>query len=245
MKIVGIIPARSGSKGVPNKNIKLLNGFPLMAYSIVASKQCKWIDETYLSSDSNKFLEIGEKFGAKPILRPNKFATDTSGDREWILHAIETITKETVEPIDYIVHLRPTTPNRDITIISYAISKFISDKKATSLRSAHMLSESPYKMFQIKNGYFKSYFDSKKLNPNAPRQSFPDCYHPDGYVDILDVNYILKSKDIHGNKILPFIVPEVVEIDTKEDFIKAEKEMINSMNSIYMNSALGIFKSLI
>jgi CMP-N-acetylneuraminic acid synthetase len=202
---VAIIPARQGSKGIPKKNIVDLGGFPLIAFSIVAAKKAGL--GTYVSTDSQEIAKISKKWGAKIIMRPAEYATDTSPDIDFIKHALKYI------KTDYLVHLRPTTPFRDPEVIKQAIREML-DSKATSMRSAHKTVESPYKFMKLKKGYFLPLLGSLE-NSNLPRQLFDPAYHPNGYVDILKVSEI--GKTIHGNKILSFITEEVIEIDRPID----------------------------
>jgi CMP-N,N'-diacetyllegionaminic acid synthase len=205
MEIKAIIGARGGSKGIKNKNIVDLGGFPLIAYSIVASIRSGL--DTYVSTDNKEIADIAEEYGAKIIVRPEEYATDASPDIDFIKHALKKI------KADYLVHLRPTTPFRDPNTINRAIEEMI-DSNADSMRSAHRVVETPYKYFKIKKGYFKPLLGSLE-NSNLPRQLYEPAYHPNGYVDILDTSRI--NKTIHGNKILPFITDEVIEIDREID----------------------------
>lgn len=218
--IIAIIPARGGSKGVPQKNIIDLGGFPLIAFSIVAAKISKIISRVIVSTDSPKIAEIAKKYGAEvPFLRPKKFAKDFSPDIEFVLHAIKWLkNKENYRP-DYIVHLRPTTPLREPELIDEAVDRITKNQEATSLRSAHELSESPHKFFKIKNGFFVGLFpeDNQPDHQNMVRQTFPPTYHPNGYVDVIKTDTAEKMSLIHGPKILPFITPLVTELDTISD----------------------------
>jgi len=211
-----IIPARGGSKGIPNKNIVDLGGFPLIAYSIVASKKAGL--ETYVSTDSEEIAKISKEWGAKVIMRPKEYATDTSPDIDFIKHAIKYINT------DYLVHLRPTTPFRNPELIKQAIRE-MEKSKATSMRSAHRIAESPYKFMKIKKGYFLPFIGDLK-NSNLPRQLFEPVFHPNGYVDILKVSEI--GKTIHGKKILPFITDEVIEIDRPIDLEYARTKVFKT-----------------
>ena len=224
-KIIAIIPARGGSRGIPNKNIIDLGGFPLIAYSIVVAKKAGL--ETFVSTDSEKIAEISKQYGAKVIKRPQEFATDSSPDIDFVKHALNFI------EADYLVHLRPTTPFRDPEVIKQAIREMV-DSKATSMRSAHRTIESPYKFFKIKNGYFKPLIGSLE-NSNLPRQLFDPAYHPNGYVDILKVSEI--GKTIHGKKILPFITPEVIEIDRMVDLEYARLKVSESKIYKYLHDS--------
>ncbi len=219
--IIGIIPARSGSKGVSKKNIKLLGGYPLIAYTIAAAKQAKEIDRVIVSTDSKEIAEIAKTYGAEvPFLRPKEFATDNSPDMDFILHALDWLKEnENIEP-ELLVHLRPTTPLRDPELIDSAIQSIKKNNKATSLRSAHEMPESPHKVFEIKNGFWVGLFpnDPRPEYYNLPRQTFPLAYHPNGYVDIIKPDFVRKNNSLHGPRMLAFITPVSIEVDQPEDF---------------------------
>ena len=123
MKNIALIPARSGSKGVKHKNIKILQGFPLLAYSIAAAKMTQGIDRVIVTTDSKKYADIAKKYGAEtPFLRPKLISKNKSSDLEFFEHCIEwLIVNENYVP-DNIIHLRPTTPIRDPKLVSEAIN---------------------------------------------------------------------------------------------------------------------------
>ena len=220
--LYAIIPARSGSKGVPNKNIKLLGGIPLFAFSIIAAKMITKVDRVIVSTDSREYAEIAIKFGADvPFLRPEEISSDKSSDFDLFFHALNWLKEnERIVP-DYLLHLRPTTPLRDPKIMEKAINIFMKNKEiATSLRSGHLAPESPFKWFlKDANNYFKGIRDD--LTPekvNLPRQDFPTVYIPDGYIDIIKTKVVLDTGTIHGDKMLVFESPFCVEVDTLDDF---------------------------
>jgi CMP-N-acetylneuraminic acid synthetase len=235
MAVVSIVPARSGSKGVPKKNIKLLAGYPLIAYSIIVSKLASKIQRTIVSTDSQEFAEMARSYGAEvPFLRPKEISTDSSLDIEYIKHALEWFqTHEGYQP-EYIVLLPPPTPLRDPVLIDAAIEKIVKNKHATSLRSAHETRESPYKLFGIKDGFFTGLFpdDPRPEYYNLPRQAFPPVYHPNGYVDIIK-SQIVKSGSLYGSRILPFITPVVGELDRSEDFDFIEYLLSKQKNPVH------------
>ena len=112
--IIAIIPARSGSKSVKDKNIALLSGYPLIAYSIVAAKKSELIDRIIISTDSEEYQKIALQYGAEvPFLRPTEYSTDTSTDRDFLIHAMNWLEENERQAPEYWVHLRPTTPLRD------------------------------------------------------------------------------------------------------------------------------------
>lgn len=223
INVIAIIPARGGSKGVPGKNILPILGHPLIAFSIVASLQSKAISRTIVTTDSEEIAEIARKYGAEvPFLRPAEFANDTSTDRDFLVHAMKWLKEnEKIEP-EYIVHLRPTTPLRDPRIIDEAIRLIQNTPEATSLRSAHIASKTPYKWFEMdEHGYFKGirHNDPRPEYYNLPRQSFPSVYDPNGYVDVVLASQVLSSNSVHGPRILGFITPFCHEVDSLDDLL--------------------------
>lgn len=240
--MIAIIPARSGSKGVPGKNIKSLGGIPLFAFSIIAAKMMPSVSRVIVSTDSIEYSEIAKEYGAEvPFLRPIEISGDKSTDYDLFLHALNWFKDYENFIPDYLLHLRPTTPLRDPQIMEDAVKLFNENKNiATSLRSGHSAPESPYKWFlKDDNNYFKGLRDD--LTPekvNLPRQSFPSVYIPDGYIDILKSSVILENRTLHGDKMLVFESPFCVEVDTKDDFeyleFQIEKEgstLINFHNN--------------
>jgi len=231
-----MIPARSGSKGVPNKNIKLLGGYPLIAYAICASRLSSEISRTIVSTDSPEYAEIAKKYGAEvPFLRPPEISQAKSLDIEFIQHAIQWFDENEGLIPDILVHIRPTTPLRDPEIIDEAIRLFQKDSQATSLRSVHELAESPHKVFNIdSNGYLKGLFpdDPRPEYYNLPRQSFPTAYHPNGYVDIIRCEFVQKNDSLHGQKMIGFITPVSIEVDRREDFEYLEYLLTKEKNPV-------------
>jgi N-acylneuraminate cytidylyltransferase len=236
--MIAIIPARSGSKGVPGKNIKLLGGIPLFAFSIIAAKMMPSVSRIIVSTDSEEYAQIAKEYGAEvPFLRPNEISGDKSTDFDLFLHALNWFKENENLIPEYILHLRPTTPLRNPQIMEEAVKLFLENKNlASSLRSGHSAPESPYKWFlKDANNYFKGLRDD--LTPekvNLPRQSFPSVYIPDGYIDILKSSVILDSGTLHGDKMLVFESPNCVEVDTKDDFEYLEFQ-IEKEGSIILN----------
>ena len=216
MKIAALIPARGGSKGVPRKNIRIVGRAPLLAYSIVACKMSNNIGEVYVSTDDPEIAEVARKYGAiVPFIRPEKYATDSSGDQEVIKHFFDNI------DVDCVAYMRPTTPMRDPKKIDEYVDYFYSNKdKMSGLRSVQELAEPPYKMIKIEEGYCTGFFEDFegiKDYTNLPRQTFPKAYLPNGYIDIAKRETVANSSSAFGMKIMPVITPHIVEIDTEED----------------------------
>jgi len=221
MDILAIIPARSGSKGVAGKNIRLLGGYPLLAYSIAVAKLVKSIDRVIVSTDSQEYADIAKDYGAEvPFLRPAVIAGDNSGDYDFFQHAINWLQENEGYRPEFLVHLRPTTPFREARYIEGAIEAIKKDTTATALRSLHEMSESAYKTFEIENAYMKSVFlGSFDIEAsNLPRQMVKTTYDANGYVDVLRTSYILEHKKIHGDQVIAYVTPRAYEVDTPEDF---------------------------
>jgi CMP-N,N'-diacetyllegionaminic acid synthase len=221
MSTIAIIPARSGSKGIPDKNIKLLSGIPLMAYSIKTAKEAFNIDRVIVSTDSELYAQIAKRYGAEvPFLRPGNLAQDLSTDYGFIKHALDWFKEQEDCVPDYLVHLRPTTPLRKVEYVEEAISIFKNNPIATALRSIQKIDFNTYKACEMENGYLKTVYTRLPNMDigNFPRQMYPDTYWANGYVDVLRVSYILKEKRIHGDKVMAYVTPPVVDIDSLEDF---------------------------
>ena len=226
--IVAIIPARSGSKGVQHKNIKLLGEHPLIEWSISASRAANSINRIIVSTDSQEYANLSREMGAEvPFLRPVEIAGDRSTDYDFIKHALDWFAQNGGEP-EYIVHIRPTTPFRDPALIDQAVSDFVNNPQATALRSVHPMSESAYKTFEITPSRQLKQVASNSTEldaANNARQQFPATYTGNGYVDVLATAFIRKTRLLHGNHVLPFITPVVNEVDTEDDFSLLEMEL--------------------
>ena len=233
-RVYSLIPARSGSKGVPDKNIKNLAGYPLIAYSITASRKARCINRTVVSTDSRKYAEIASSFGAEvPFMRPAELSGDKSTDIECLLHFLDYFQKNEKGIPEYVVHLRPTTPVREVAIIEKAVALIVSMPDATALRSVHELPETAYKCLEIVNGRLKPMgTDSFDMDvANLPRQFFPPTYSANGYVDIIKIESFLKTGKIHGSHVIPLLTPVTREVDTTEDFEQIEYELSGKLRN--------------
>jgi len=227
VSILCIIPARSGSKGIIDKNIKLFNGKPLLAWSIKQAQQSSYDMKIIVSTDSEEYATIAKQHGAEvPFLRPINISQDVSTDFECIEHAINWLhIKEQYNP-DIILQLRPTQPLRKVEDINKCLDIFIQNrKKYDSLRSVVPFTKSPYKMYSIQNNTLVPLF--KKVNDidepyNICRQTLPETYLHNGYIDIFNTD-IIKKDTISGDKILPFLMKQTdtIDIDSISDWNKA------------------------
>ena len=232
-KILCIIPARSGSKGIPNKNIKLFKDIPLLAWSIKQIKECAYsnITRIIVSTDNTNYQKIAIKHGAEaPFLRPNKISGDLSTDLECIKHCVDWLILNDNYYPDFIIHLRPTQPCRKVKDINTCIDVFIKNyKEYDSLRTVVPFEKSPYKMYSIDSSDNELMPLFNKVNGikepyNQCRQVLPQTYLHNGYIDIMKT-IILNNDTVSGKRIYPYIMnkEDTIDIDTMEDWVKAEK----------------------
>ena len=215
-KLIAIIPARGGSKGVPGKNIKKINQIPLLAYPIMAAQRSKFISEVYVSTDDEEIKDVALRYDAEVIDRPSEFAQDDSLDIDVMRHAVEHLNHY----VDDIVHLRATTPMVDWEILDDAIDYFLQNDYCTALRSAHEAPETAYKSFKKDDVYWSGLFNGELDGDyyNLPRQSLPKTYNPNGYVDIIRPKHFMNDDNLHGDKMLAYITPFTHDVDTLNDF---------------------------
>jgi CMP-N,N'-diacetyllegionaminic acid synthase len=228
VKILVLIPARCGSKGIPNKNIKDFCGKPLLAWSIDQAKNSKYFDnmKIVLSTDSIEYASIGETYGAEvPFLRPKKLSQDKSIDIEFIKHAVNYLSEWEDYNSDIILQLRPTQPCRNVQDIDECLDLFLKNKdNYDSLRTFIESPKSPYKIYKINDNNVVPILKLEGLESiNMCRQDLPKCYLHNGYIDILNTS-ILKNNTISGDKILPYIMEkeDIIDIDNSADWEKAE-----------------------
>ncbi len=210
-----IIPARGGSKGVPGKNIKKINGIPLLAYPIISAQKTKGITEVYVSTDDELIKEVALSYGAKVIDRPSEFAQDDSLDIDVMRHAVEYL-----HDLGDIIHLRATTPMIKPRVLDDAINYFLQNNGCTGLRSAHEAPETAYKSFKKSGDYWSGLFNDELDGDyyNLPRQSLPKTYNPNGYVDIIRPIHFMHNDNLHGDRMLAFVTPFAHDVDTLDDF---------------------------
>lgn len=230
-KVLALIPARGGSKSIPRKNLLMIAGKPLVAYSIEQALAAKYITRTIVSTDDSDIAEVARHFGAEvPFTRPSEFAQDLSPDIDVFRHTLEWLRdNESYEP-DLVVHLRPTGPVRRVDLIDEAIQMMLTSPDSDSLRSVNLSVQTPYKMWQIVNGRLKQllHLDGVSEPYNLPRQQLPKVYWQNGYVDIVRPQVVLKTGSMCGSNILSFVVDEpMLEIDYEEDVAKVEAALIN------------------
>lgn len=224
----GFVPARSGSKGLKNKNIKMINGKPLIYYSLAISMKTKEIKKTIFSSDSSRYISIAKKFGCKDFhYRSKKFSNDNASEYSVFRNFVDMQIKENNPLPKYFVHLRPTSPIRTKSTLEKAI-RFLKKKiNFTSMRSANVMSGTAYRANRIVNGKLCGII-GRDFNIDKfckPRYFFQDTYKCGSIFDIYKTENILKGY-LWGDKVLPYIINDIYnDIDTIEDFELVEYYM--------------------
>lgn len=220
-----LIPARSGSKSLPHKNIKDYFGYPLLVHSIFHAQNCKYIkkENIYVSTDSDEYGEIAMKYGAKVIKRPEEISGDLSTDLEVFQHFLGEIS----ERVEIMVHLRPTYPNRRDGLLEECIEIFLKkrDEGYDSLRTVIEFDGTPYKMYYENGDILQPYFleyNGMKEPYNMCRQIFPKTFLHNGCIDIMK-SEIVRRGSMSGNKIYGYKmkIEEGEDIDTEKDFINS------------------------
>ena len=227
-QVVALIPARGGSKGIKKKNITLLNGKPLIYYTIAAAKKSKFITRIIVSTDDEKIKRVAIKYGAEvPFMRPKKFSGDRVLDYQVILHAVKKLKLNlNKKSNDILVFLRPTMPLRSYKDIDVGLKEIMFKKNINCVRSVRKSSFAPYLIRKLdKNNYLKPLINKNIFKKAAVRrQDLPQTYIPDCYVDAIKINYLMKEKKFPPSKMkaINSVTKYFVDIDTKEDINFAE-----------------------
>lgn len=232
-KILAIIPARGGSKGLPGKNIKPLCGKPLIGWSIEQAQASSYIDEIFVSTDSSEIAAVAESFGIKvPFLRPAELATDSSPSSAFVLHTIDYYRGKGQE-FDYILLLEPTSPLRDVTDINIAIEQLLNHNMAKSIVGVSKV-EATHPAFLVnisKEGLLEPYLEEMKT---LRRQELNDLYFFEGSLYLSEIDYYIKAESFYHNLTLPYVVPKYksYEVDDIVDFYIIEKLLELKLNNI-------------
>ena len=229
LEILAVIPARGGSKGIPRKNIKNFAGFPLIAFSIQAAVNSKYVTRTIISTDDIEIAEVAKNYGAEvPFLRPPEFAQDSSLDFPVFENLLQTLMETEDYKPDFVIHLRPTSPIRPHNLVDDAIEIMLSDPSIDSVRGVVPSGQNPYKMWKINpnSGLMEGLLTVEGIEEpyNSARQALPDTYWQTGHIDVIRTNVILDQKSMSGKKIKPIhIHPDfTVDLDKPSDWQKAE-----------------------
>ena len=235
MEVLALIPARSGSKSVTDKNIREVAGKPLLAWSVEHALASSRINRVIVSTDSERYAEIAREAGAEtPFIRPAEYATDTALDLDVFKHALNWLAEHENYHPDIIVQLRPTYPKRNSADIDNMVDMLIADPEADSVRSIALATEVPYKMWLAagRSDNSESRFPIRPLITeipecyNMPRQELPRVYYQNACIDVMRAATVLEKDSMTGTKILGYLMNENFDIDTEIELLKAENEML-------------------
>jgi CMP-N,N'-diacetyllegionaminic acid synthase len=235
---VALIPARQGSKRVPGKNIRLLNGHPMLAYTIAPAVESGVFDAVIVSTDSDETAAIARHYGAEvPFLRPAPFATDTSPDIEWVHYTLRELNTGG-RRWDAFSLLRPTSPFRTADTIHRAWQLFTSEPGVDSLRAVELCAQHPGKMWLIEGRRMRPLLDQPepRTQPwhSTPYQALPRVYVQNASLEIAWTRVVLEKQTIAGDALMPFITQgyEGFDINDPHDWMIAERLLADGAVSL-------------
>jgi N-acylneuraminate cytidylyltransferase len=225
-KILGLIPARGGSKGIPGKNIRLLNGKPLLSYTVQAAKESGLIDRLILTTDSEEIATVGRDLGIEvPFIRPAHLAQDDTPMLPVIEHALQFVEVEGWLP-DIILLLQPTAPLRKAEHIQVAVKKLV-EEKCDSVVSVVEVPRHyvPDFVLRLEEGKLKPFLDAPLA---TRRQDARPAYSRDGTIYIFWRDVLVNKHTIYGDDCRPILIPEEqsCNLDTMSDWQEAEKKLL-------------------
>ena len=224
MDILAVIPARSGSKGVPGKNIQSVAGKPLMAYSIGHALDAELVTRTIVSTDSEAYATIARVHGAEtPFLRPPEISDDMATDFDLFVHALNWLEANESYVPDIVVHLRPTCPIRVDGVVDRAIQMLIDHPNADSVRSVARAETHPMHIWFATNERFitpalKAY--------SGPRQRLNPAFAQNGCVDVFRPRALFEKGSMTGDVVAGLFMDDHIDIDTPEQMADIEAELI-------------------
>ena len=232
-KVLGVILARGGSKGIKKKNIKLIDGYPLISYSIYAAKKSKFIDEIIVSTDNKEIANISENFGATiPFLRPKRLSGDKVPSIDALKHAVLTYEKKRKTKFDFIIELPCVAPMRNGTHIDQALEKLFKEKIDSVTSFVNTGEKHPTRLKRIKKDKISDFCkEYPEKNQISRRQDFEPCFIRNGAIYAMKRSCITKYNNRHGNNNVPLIMNEIdsINIDSKYDLVIANLLIKNGL----------------
>ncbi len=227
-EVLAVVQARGGSKGLPRKNLRLLRGHPLVAYSIASGLAARSITRVIMSTDDEEIADVARQYGAEvPFMRPAELAGDDTPDFPLFDHAIRWLADQENYTPQIVVQLRPTTPLRPRGMLDEAVRILQSDPRADCVRGVTVPKQTPYKMWRDgEDGCLLPLIETSFPEPyNMPRQKLPAAYWQTGHVDVIRTNTIVEARSLTGSRVRPIMIDlnYCVDIDTLVDFDLAER----------------------
>lgn len=224
MEILGIIPARGGSKGIKRKNLKEILGKPLVAYSIEAGINSKLITKVVVSTEDSEIKEISLKYGAEVIDRPIELAKDETKTAPVMMHVLDELEKDGYKP-DYVVLLQPTSPQRNGEFLDKALEFFFENKEYDSCFSGYLFNISHSKWIKSKNGKMNAIYDYHKRPRRQESEFHYDIISEDGAFYVLSYENFRKYEDFLGNNPIAYLGGRFIDLDTEEDLKLIEADL--------------------
>lgn len=225
-KLLAIIPARAGSKGLPGKNVKMLCGKPLLAWSVESARNSKYLDEVMVSTDSEEIAEVARQYGGSvPFLRPEPLSTDESPTFDAVEHVLQAYAREFARSFDYVVLLEPTSPLREKGDIDAMVERLVDRKDCDSIISIGEVGEHPAYLKRIRGEDLLPY--CAELAQTTRRQDNEPAYFPYGVAYIAKTESLLREKTFYCGKSLFYKIMrhQCREIDDIYDFLAVESVM--------------------
>jgi N-acylneuraminate cytidylyltransferase len=232
MNILAIIQARGGSKSIPGKNIKPINGKPLIAWTIEAAKAAKTVTRVIVSTDDPEIAAVAKKHGAEvPFMRPAEFATDAAKSVGLLKHAIEWLAQNENYQTDVVVQLKPTNPLRSSAHIDEAVNKYLTYPEADSLITVTKSPAHPLKTYKFSGELVEPFVPAELFGlteaSKMPRQALPEAFVQNSCVNVINPKTILEKGSSLGKKVVGMVMSreDSVNIDEPMDFDIAEMIM--------------------
>jgi CMP-N,N'-diacetyllegionaminic acid synthase len=222
---IALIPARSGSERVRDKNIRSLAGHPLLAYAIATARQAGIFDRVVCSTDSGKIAEVAQRYGADiPFLRPAKLATSTSPDIEWITHALEALN----ERYDLFAIVRATNPFRGPDVLHRGLEQLLATPEADSIRAVEIVKQHPGKMWVLEGKTMRPLLDQSHLESAwhaGQYQALPEIYVQNSALEIAWTRVVSQTGTREGRVVAPYLTRgyEGFNIDDEDDWDRARR----------------------
>jgi len=220
--VLGVIPARGGSKRAPMKNLRMLTGIPLVGHTIIAARTSHMLDRVVVSTDDERIAKTARLFGADvPFFRPHELSRDETPLLPVIKHAVVSVERSSSHPVDIVAILQPTSPFRTSSQIDAAIRKIIRSK-ADTVVSVCKMQHHPWWAVKVVDGHVMPFFSYRKLN--TERQKLPQAYRETGGIYITKRHVLMNLNKLLGPDTRPIILDRIssLDIDDEADFLMAE-----------------------
>lgn len=235
--MIALVPARGGSLRVPGKNIRRIGDHPLLAYTVGPARASGCFEGIVVSTDDPVTADVAKHYGADvPFLRPAELAGPMSPDIEWVIHALAELDRGGVA-CDAFSILRPTSPLRTADTIRRAVTQFLDDGTADSLRAVEPCGQHPGKMWVIDGNRMRPLLDDDGARPpwhSTPYQALPAVYVQNASLEVAWTAVVAKTGTIAGDAVMPFVTSgrEGFDVNTQEDWWVLERLLADGLETL-------------